>query len=199
MLRADVRYRLLECVRRTDEQVVRILARFREPLPHPRRVTRFRIVFAPFADRPATLDVAIRALEPGEQRGGILTDVGGDDNRITGQPIDTGRIPELRQPDPLCSGIHPERDELRDLLRGLDALEPFVPHALRGQLREALNVRLSRFERPRVDAKFETRAEAQRAQNPQIVFLKPPVGIADRTDELLVEILLALEGIAPLV
>jgi len=71
-LRADVRDRLLECIRRTDEQVVRVLARFREPLPHPRRVARFRIVLAPFADRPATLDVAIRALSRVSSEAGSL-------------------------------------------------------------------------------------------------------------------------------
>ena len=50
-----------------------------------------------------------------------------------------------------------------------------------------------------MDPELEARAEPQRAQNPQIVLLKPPVGITDGTDQLLLEILLALEGITPLV
>ena len=50
-----------------------------------------------------------------------------------------------------------------------------------------------------MDPELKTRAEPQGAQNPQIVFLKPPVGIADGADQLLREVLLPLKGIAPLV
>src|SRR5205823_7814480 len=50
-----------------------------------------------------------------------------------------------------------------------------------------------------MNAKFEARAEAQPPQNPQVILLKSPVGIADRADQLLREVLLALKGIAPFV
>ena len=50
-----------------------------------------------------------------------------------------------------------------------------------------------------MNAEVEPRAEAQPAQDAQIILLKSPVGIADRADQLLREVLLALKGIAPFV
>src|SRR4029077_7284606 len=102
---------------------------------------------------------------------------------------------ELRQPDPGGSHIPPQPHELRQLLRRLNPLEPFNAHALRRELRQALCVRLRRLECASVDPKLKARAESKRAQNPQIILLEPPIGVADRADKLLGEILFPLKRV----
>src|SRR5256885_4043104 len=83
--------------------------------------------------------------------------------------------------------------------RRLNPLEPFIADALRRQLRQTLRVRLRRLEGASVNPKLEARAESKRAQNPQIVLLEPPIGVADRADQLLGEVLLPLKRVPPLV
>jgi hypothetical protein len=48
-----------------------------------------------------------------------------------------------------------------------------------------------------MDPEVEARAEAQRAQDPEVILLKPPIGIADRPDQLLVQVLGTLERVLP--
>src|SRR6267378_3078375 len=103
------------------------------------------------------------------------------------------------KPDAGSPDIPPQIHELRHFLRGLDALEPLIAHTLCRELRQSLRVRLGGLERAGMDPELEARAESQCAQDPQIVFLKAPVGIADRADQLLAEVLLALKRVAPLV
>ena len=50
-----------------------------------------------------------------------------------------------------------------------------------------------------MDPEVEPRAEAQRAQDPQVVLLEPPVGVPHRADQLVLEVVGAVERIAPLV
>ncbi|PYP94179.1 MAG: hypothetical protein DMD34_09460 [Gemmatimonadetes bacterium] len=57
------------------------------------------------------------------------------------------RIPDFRQPDPRRADLHPARQEFRDPHRGVDALEPLVPHPLCRKLRQPLRVRLGGLER----------------------------------------------------
>src|SRR5207302_7958453 len=102
---------------------------------------------------------------------------------------------DFRQPDARRAYIAPQRHELRHLPRGLNSLEPFIADSLSRELRQALRVRFGGLERARMNTKFEARAEAQPAQNPQVILLKAPVGIAHRADQLLREVLLALKGI----
>src|SRR5205085_7509024 len=108
------------------------------------------------------------------------------------------RRSHLGKPDPRRADGAPESHELRHLLRGLESFEPFLPDSFGRELSEALRIRLRCLQRPDMDPELEARAEPQRSQNAQIVFLKPPVGITDGTDQLLLEILLALEGVTPL-
>jgi hypothetical protein len=50
-----------------------------------------------------------------------------------------------------------------------------------------------------VNPELEPRAEAQRPQDPQVVLLKSPVGVPYRADQLVLEVVCAMERIAPLV
>src|SRR3989441_7713880 len=108
-------------------------------------------------------------------------------------------LPNLRQPDPPRPYAHPQRQELRHTLGGRDSFDPLVPPPLGRELRQPLHVCLRGLERARVDPELEPRAEAQRPQDPQVVLLKPPVGVPHRANQLVLEVLGAVERIAPLV
>src|SRR5690349_15436812 len=121
---------------------------------------RIRVLVAPYSDRPTPLDLFVGAFEPRQQRRWVGGEKGCDEHRITRKLVygpdrtsPLSLLPYLRQPDSRRSHILPERQELRDPRRRLDALEPLVPHPLGRQLGQPLHVRFGGLERSRVDAK----------------------------------------------
>src|SRR5581483_4625743 len=73
--------------RQQREQIVRRVARGREPAPHRREIAGIGIALAPLPDRPPALDLAGGALEPGEQRRGIAREERRHEHRIARQRV----------------------------------------------------------------------------------------------------------------
>src|SRR2546427_424275 len=192
--------------RRQREQIIGVLTHLRQPLADRRKVLRVRILVTPHANRPASLDVLVRALEAREQRRGIGCQARRDEDGVARKLVDRADrtpplslLPDLREPDPRSPDLHPQRQQLGDACRRHDPLEPLVPHALGRELRQPLRVRLGGLERARVNPELEPRAEAQRPQDPQVILLKAPVGVAHGADQLALQVRRALEGILPAV
>src|ERR1051326_5328739 len=192
--------------REQDQQVVGVLARLGEPFAHRGQMLRVRVVVPPPPDRAPALDVLVRALEARQERGRIRRQERRDEHWIagelvefTGGPAPRSPLPDFRQPDPRRPDIDPQGEQLGDTARRPDPLEPLVAHALGRELRQTLGVALRGLQRARVDAEVEARAEAQRPQDPEIVLLEPPVRVAHRANQLLSQVVRALEGVAPLV
>src|SRR6185503_18859058 len=108
-------------------------------------------------------------------------------------------LADLRQPDASRAGLAPQRHETADAPRGANALPPLVADAFGRQLRQALDVGGGSLFGARVNAKVEARAEPQGAEDAQVVFLKPPVGIADGANRFLFQVGRAAERVTPLV
>src|SRR3989441_4513059 len=200
--------------REQRQELVGVLAGFREPAAHLRDVPRIGILVAPGPDRTAPFDVLVGALEPSEQRGRIGGQIGRDEHRIPRQLVHLPRFPfpatvresfrvsrlsDFRQPDPRRPYVHPQRQKFRDPCGRHDPLEPLVPHTLGRELRQPLDVRLRGLERARVNPELKPRAEAQRPQDAQVILLKAPVGVAHGADQLALQVRRALEGILPAV
>src|SRR6267378_1213439 len=167
---------------------------------------RVGVLLPPLPDGPPTLDVPVGGLEAGQQRGWIGGEERRDEHRVARQLVERvegtaprSPLPNLRQPYARRAHVDPERQQFRHTGGRRDPLEPFVPYPLGRELRQALHVRLRRLQRPGVDPELEARAEAQRPQNPQVVFLEPPVGVPHRADQLVLEIVGAVKRIAPFV
>src|SRR5439155_25958928 len=66
-----------------SEQVVHMFAYLRQPASHLGETLRVGILVAPRADRPATLDLLVRALEPRQESGRIGRTVRRGQDRIS--------------------------------------------------------------------------------------------------------------------
>src|SRR3989454_86352 len=190
--------------RRQREQIIGVLTHLRQPLADRRKMLRVWILVTPHANRPASVDVLVRALEAREQRRGIGCQVRRDEDGVARKLVDRADrtpplslLPDLREPDPRRAHVDPQPQQLGHPSGSRDPLEPLVPHALGRELRQPLGVRLRRLERARVNPEPEPRAEAQRPQDPQVVLLEAPVRVAHGANQLVLQVRGTLEGVLP--
>src|SRR6185312_8462182 len=106
---------------------------------------------------------------------------------------------QLGDPDRSGPNFPPQRSELENRLCGLQALEPLVSHPLGGELLQSGRCGPGRTPGLGIDGKLKPRAESKCPQDSEIVFGKPLCWITYRPDQTAFQVLLAGEGISPLV